>query len=79
MLNKRYISAITKRLEADVAEAEAGLLLYLSTSSLTAIGEHSDLLEEQLKFIGKLTDAHDRLERFEKFLEEVRVEELVEN
>ena len=45
-----------------MAEAEANLALYLSNNNLAAIGEHSDLMEEQYKWIEKYTNAKDKLE-----------------
>ena len=45
-----------------MAEAEANLALYLSNNNLAAIGEHSDLMEEQDKWIEKYTNAKDKLE-----------------
>ena len=58
----RYITALHKRYEAEMAEAEANLGLYLSSNNLAAIGEHSDLMEEQDKWIEKYTNAKDKLE-----------------
>jgi hypothetical protein len=61
-LGNRYITALSKRYEAEMAEAEANLALYLSNNNLAAIGEHSDLMEEQDKWIEKYTNAKDKLE-----------------
>ena len=61
-LGNRYINALSKRYEAEMAEAEANLALYLSNNNLAAIGEHSDLIEEQDKWIEKYTNAKDKLE-----------------
>ena len=61
-LGNRYINALSKRYEAEMAEAEANLALYLSNNNLSAIGEHSDLMEEQDKWIEKYTNAKDKLE-----------------
>jgi hypothetical protein len=61
-LRNRYINALSKRYEAEMAEAEANLALYLSNNNLAAIGEHSDLMEEQDKWIEKYTNAKDKLE-----------------
>jgi hypothetical protein len=61
-LGNRYITALSKRYEAEMAEAEANLALYLSNTNLAAIGEHSDLMEEQDKWIEKYTNAKDKLE-----------------
>lgn len=62
MLTQKYVSALVKRYESQIAEAEANLMLYLSGQNLAAIGEHSDLLEEQDKWIGRLAEAKDKLE-----------------
>jgi hypothetical protein len=61
-LTNKYISALSKRYEAQIAEAEANLTLYLSGQNLAAIGEHSDLMEEQDRWITKLAEAKDKLE-----------------
>jgi len=61
-IGNRYINALKKRYEAEMAEAEANLGLYLSSNNLAAIGEHSDLMEEQDKWIEKYTNAKDKLE-----------------
>lgn len=58
----KYVSALQKRYEAEMAEAEANIALYLSGQNLAAIGEHSDLMEEQDKWIEKYTNAKDKLE-----------------
>ena len=58
----KYISALKKRYEAEMAEADANITLYLSPQNLAAIGEHSDLMEEQDKWIEKYTNAKDKLE-----------------
>lgn len=61
-LTNKYLTALSKRYEAEMAEAEANLSLYLSNNNLAAIGEHSDLMEEQDKWIEKYTNAKDKLE-----------------
>ena len=61
-LGNRYINALSKKYEAEMAEAEANLALYLSNNNLAAIGEHSDLMDEQDKWIEKYTNAKDKLE-----------------
>lgn len=68
MKNEKYIKALRLRYQSDMAEAEAALELYLSNNNLAAIGEHSDLLEEQDKWIGKYTDAKDKLESLETLI-----------
>jgi hypothetical protein len=62
MKNEKYIKALRLRYEAEMAESEANLELYLSNNNLAAIGEHSDLMEEQDKWIEKYTNAKDKLE-----------------
>lgn len=62
IITNKYVSALQKRYEADMAESEANIALYLSGQNLAAIGEHSDLMEEQDKWIEKYTNAKDKLE-----------------
>ena len=62
ILTQKYVSALAKRYESQIAEAEANLALYFSGSNLAAIGEHSDLLEEQDKWIAQLAESKDKLE-----------------
>jgi hypothetical protein len=50
-LGNRYITALSKRYEAEMAEAEANLALYLSNNNLAAIGEHSDLMAVCIRHI----------------------------
>ncbi len=59
-LGKRYVTALVKKYEADMAEAEATLALYME--KLTAIGEHSELMDEHDKWIEKYTTAKDKLD-----------------
>lgn len=69
-LRSSYIKALEKKYEAQIAEAEANIELYLSTDNLAAIGEHSDILEEQDKWITKLSDAKGKLEIIKKISQE---------
>ena len=61
-LGQNYVNALRKKYESQMAEAEANLALYFSSTNLAAIGEHSDLMEEQDKWIEKYTNAKDKLE-----------------
>ena len=61
-ISKTYISALTKKYEAQMEEAKANLALYLSNSNLAAIGEHSDLLAEHDRCIEFYATAKDKLE-----------------
>lgn len=56
-----------------MAEAEANLDLYLSNTNLAAIGEHSDLMEEQDKWLEKYTNAKDKLESLNKLYNDTTI------
>jgi hypothetical protein len=63
-----YYTALKKRYESQIAEAEANLTLYFSSKNLAAIGEHSDLLTEHDRWIEQLANAKDKLETLENFI-----------
>lgn len=63
-LGANYIDALRLKYQAEMKEAEANLALYVT--NLSAIGEHSDLLEEHDKWIEKWVNAHDKLEAVNK-------------
>jgi hypothetical protein len=52
--------ALTKKYEAEIAEAEATLLIYFNNP--VGIGEHPQHLEEMDKMIEKCANAKDKLE-----------------
>lgn len=58
----QYFYALRKRYEAQIEEAKANLGLYLSSTNLASIGEHSDLLAEHDKWIEVLANATDKLQ-----------------
>lgn len=62
----KYVKALRLKYQAKMAEAEANLDLYLSSDNLAAIGEHSDLVEEQDKWLGIYVDAKDKLAAIEE-------------
>lgn len=66
-LGKNYIVALRKKYEAEIEEAKANLALY--TTSLVAIGEHSDLMEEHDKWIEKYTNAKDKLSSLDEIFD----------
>jgi len=66
-LRKNYHEALELKYKAQMAEAKANLELYLSPKNLAAIGEHSDLLEEQDKWLTRWVDAKDKLEGLQNF------------
>jgi hypothetical protein len=54
------IKALVKKYEAEIAEAEAILLIYFNNP--VGIGEHPQHLEEMDKFLDKYANAKDKLE-----------------
>lgn len=73
MIANKYVSALIKRYEAEMAEAEANLSLYFSDSNLAAIGEHSDLLAEQDKWIEKYSSSKDKLEDLNIIVKQLKI------
>jgi len=67
-MNQKYINALSARFKAEMAEAEANFSLYVSDKNLAAIGEHSDLMEEQEKWINQYVDAKDKLAALEELI-----------
>ena len=63
------IEALVKRYEAQIAEAEATLEIYLDHS--VGIGEHPQHLDEMDKLFEKIAAAKEKLEKIEPY----RVEE----
>ena len=59
------ISALRARYEADVAEADATINIYLTNS--VGIGEHPQHIEEVDKLVSKIAEAKDILEVLEDF------------
>lgn len=70
-LGRNYINALRKKYEAQIEEAKANLALY--TSSLVAIGEHSDLLQEHDKWVEVYTNAKDKLESLNEIFNESKI------
>jgi hypothetical protein len=66
MIANKYIKALIARYEAQMAEAEANLSLYLY--NLAGIGEHSDIMEEQDKWLEVYSSAKDKLESLKVIL-----------
>ena len=57
------IEALVKRYEAQIAEAEATIEIYLNNS--VGIGEHPQHIEELDKLFGKIAEAEDKLKVIE--------------
>tara|TARA_Y100001938_G_C7756021_1_gene266237 strand:+ start:249 stop:449 length:201 start_codon:yes stop_codon:yes gene_type:complete len=65
MIRKSMIDALQARYEADIAEADATINIYLNNP--VAIGEHPQHLEEINKLLSKIADAKDKLESLKEF------------
>ena len=59
MMRQAIIEALEKRYEAQLAEADAGLKIYLDNS--VGIGEHPQHLDECDKLIAKVAEAEEKL------------------
>jgi len=60
MKNAHLINALIKKLEGEIAIAEANVSVYLNNPA--GIGEHSDIVESIEKEIGKMAEAQDKIE-----------------
>ena len=65
MSKKGMITALRARFEADIAEADATINIYLNSS--VGIGEHPQHLDEINKLLAKIAEAKDKLEALEDF------------
>ena len=65
MSKKGIISALRARYEADVAEADATINIYLTNS--VGIGEHPQHLDEIDKLFQKIADAQEKLNTLKDF------------
>jgi len=59
------LTALRARFEADIAEADATINIYLNSS--VGIGEHPQHIDEVNKLLGKIAEAKDKLEALEDF------------
>lgn len=69
MKNAHLINALIKRLEGEIAIAEANVSVYLQNPA--GIGEHSDIVESIEKEIGKMAEAQDKIEACQRVLSNV--------
>ncbi len=65
MSKKGMTAALRARYEADIAEADATINIYLTNS--VGIGEHPQHLQEIDKLLGKIGHAKEKLEQLEAF------------
>jgi uncharacterized protein YaeQ len=65
MSRKSMTDALRTRYEADIAEADVTINIYLNSS--VGIGEHPQHLQEVDKLLAKIADAKDKIETLEDF------------
>ena len=64
-MRRELLDALRSRYEAEIAEANATINIYLTNS--VGIGEHPQHLEEMDKLIDKIAQAEEKIEVLEKF------------
>ena len=64
-MKRAMLEALEKRYEAEIAEADATIQIYLNNS--VGIGEHPQQLEEIDKLLSKLVDANEKLNELQGF------------
>lgn len=69
MKNAHLINALIKKLEGEIAVAQANVSVYLNNPA--GIGEHSDIVESIEKEIGKMAEAQDKIEACQRVLSNV--------
>ena len=69
MKNAHLINALIKKLEGEIAVAEANVSVYLQNPA--GIGEHSDIVESIEIEIGKMAEAQDKIEACQRVLSNV--------
>ena len=69
MKNEHLINALIKKLEGEIAVAQANVSVYLNNPA--GIGEHSDIVESIEKEVGKMAEAQDKIEACQRVLSNV--------
>ena len=69
MKNAHLINTLIKKLEGEIAVAEANVSVYLNNPA--GIGEHSDIVESIETEIGKMAEAQDKIEACQRVLSNV--------
>ena len=67
-MRRELLDALRARYEAEIAEANATINIYLTNS--VGIGEHPQHLEEMDKLVDKIAQAEEKIEVLEKFEQE---------
>ena len=71
MMRQAIIEALEKRYEAQIAEADAGLKIYLENS--VGIGEHPQHVDECDKLIAKVAEAEEKLRALRVYLSLIHI------
>ena len=66
-MRRAILEALRARYEAEIAEADATINIYLNNS--VGIGEHPQHIEEVDKQLQKISDAQEKLDALEMFRE----------
>lgn len=69
---EKLYAALVKKYEAQISEAEAEILIYLTNP--VGIGEHPQHIEEIDKFVENLANAKDKLETIQALINFNRTE-----
>jgi methylaspartate ammonia-lyase len=64
-IRKKLYESLCKKYESEISEAEATLMVYMENP--VGIGEHPQHLEEMDKYVEKLANASDKLEKLKIF------------
>ena len=64
-MKRAMLEALESRYQAEIAEADATIQIYLNNS--VGIGEHPQHLDELDKLMAKIAEAKDKLEVLEEF------------
>ena len=64
-IRKKMYESLVLKYKSEIAESESTLMVYMENS--VGIGEHPQHLEEMDKFVDKLTNASDKLEKLKQF------------
>ena len=69
-MKSAMIEALSKKYEADIAEADATIKIYFEQS--VGIGEHPQHLDEVDKMLQKIADAEEKLKAIQVFRDDIR-------
>ena len=69
-IKSTMIEALSKKYEAEIAEADAIIKIYFEQS--VGIGEHPQHLEEVHKLLQKIVDAEEKLKALQVFRDDIR-------